>query len=134
MSAINRVKLHTRKALVRKLTRAFILRRSKQVTLCDLSGKMAHVHFWGLMSLSRAKPFSQSACRDLAIFASLIIDELITKSGHEPRIPRIHRDATLKSLITLASRNQIRLPLADQVGSLLLTGPSAWLTWWLTSC
>ena len=45
---------------------------------------MAHGHFWGWMSLARGKPFSQLACRDVAIFTSLIIDELTPKSGHEP--------------------------------------------------
>jgi hypothetical protein len=36
-----------------------------------------------LDELIEAKPFSQSAWRGVAIFASLIIEELTTKSGHE---------------------------------------------------
>ena len=43
---------------------------------------MAHGHFWCWMSLSRVKPFSQSAWRGVAIFASLIIEEFTTKSSH----------------------------------------------------
>ena len=37
------------------------------------------------------KPFSQLACRDVAIFTSLIIDELTLKSGHEPHTVGIYR-------------------------------------------
>jgi hypothetical protein len=35
------------------------------------------------MSLSRGKPFSQSAWRGSAIFAFPLIEEFTTKSGHE---------------------------------------------------